>query len=262
MIYLEKTRKGVVMETFFTIALLALVLLFYFSDSNNKINRWCSYSAFIFWLGVAKEAVYFNLLPYLLNTYGIMVSQEKFMVVYSIATWVLYSLAMPTLMIFSLYFCDFDKRHEKRMKILRWLIYIPGLISAFFFPPFDFRRYQLGSLPFWIFYSIYNLSQGAAYAYFMVKGIMTEKSKSVKKQKIMVAILVVPPVIFWMLSLFLTHPFKRVGLFKLWQGNAFILLGCVIIYILIAFKDGFMGLKLSKETFRWNSDLNICRMTG
>lgn len=241
------------METGFSIVLLVLVFLFYLSNPNNKVNKWCAMSGFLFWLGIAKEAVLFNILPKL----GSARFYEYFMPINSICTWALYSLAMPTIVIFSLYFCDMDKSQPEHMRLFKVAMYVPTFILLFFFSPINFHFYQLNSLPFWITYALYNFSFGVAFTCLMVKGVRIEKPGKAKTQKKRVAMMILPPVLFWMTSVFITHPFQMNGLLKLWQYNTYILLGCVIFFIVMAFKDGFMGLRLSSETYSWNSDMSL-----
>jgi len=240
-------------ETGFTIVLLVLVFLFYLSNPNNKVNKWCAMSGFLFWLGIAKEAVLYNILPKL-GSAGL---YEHFMPVNSVCTWALYSLAMPTTVIFSLYFCDMDQSRPERMRFLKMAMYVPALILLFFFSPMKFHFYQLNSLPFWITYAVYNFSFGIAFTCLMIKGVRIEKPGKAKTQKKRVAMMILPPVLFWMTSVFITHPFQMNGLLKLWRYNTYILIGCVAFFIIMAFHDGFMGLRLSRETYSWNSDMSL-----
>jgi signal transduction histidine kinase len=59
------------------------------------------------------------------------------------------------------------------------------------------------------------------------------------------------------MSIFLTHPFKLEGLLKLWQLNTIVLLVCVAVSLVIVFRGGFMGLRLSKEVYNWDTNMNI-----
>lgn len=244
------------METVFTIVLFILVLLFYLSNPHNKVNKWCSLAGFIFWIGIAKEAVLFNIIPIFDNAESL---RAAFMPVYSVCTWALYLLAMPTAIVFALYFCNLDITHPRRMRLLKVLIYIPALLLSFFFPPLDFRAYQLilGITPFWSINAVYNLGAAAVFTWLMTKGVKLEQPGSSRQQKKKVRLLILPPIIFWAASVFLTHPFQLQGLFKLGQVNAFILSVCVVMFIIAAFRNGFMGLRISGETYNWNTNMNL-----
>ena len=109
------------MDICFSIVLLLLVLLFYLSNPHNKTNKWCSLAGMIFWLGIAKEAIMFSIIPLLHSTLSIDYMQNRFMPIYSFCTWALYSLAMPTAIIFALHFCNLD---QTRPAIIRTVMEI------------------------------------------------------------------------------------------------------------------------------------------
>jgi len=91
----------------------------------------------------------------------------------------------------------------------------------------------------------------------MATGVRIETPGKKKMQKRYVRLITLPPVLFWMTSVFLTHPFGLTKYFKLWQANAVLLFLCIVIFIVMAFKDGLMGLKLTKESYNWNSDMGL-----
>ena len=245
------------LEIAFTIVLLILVLLFYFSNRDNNVNKWCSIAGFIFWLGVAKEAVLFNIIPYLQTALHIDNLERYFMPVYSVCTWALYSLAMPTAVIYSLYFCNMSESRPEFMHKTKWLIYTPALLLSFYFTPLAFRAFQLSSLLFWIVYTVYNFIFVVLYAFFIINGVRIETDSKAKIQKKMVRLISLPPVLYWYFTVFPIHTLRITHLFKLWWGNAVLLLISVIAFIIMAFKYGIMGLKLSGETYHWNSDMNL-----
>jgi len=245
------------MESVFTVLLLVLVLLFYFSNKNNRVNRWCAVAGFIFWLGIVKESFMYNLVPWLDAAWGYTVPYACYKGAYSAMTWALYSLAMPTAVIFSLLFSNMDGRHPKLMRWLKVFIYLPGLLLSFFFSPLEFHEYQLSSLPFWITYSVYNLCLLIAYAFFIIAGVRGEKPGKAKTQKKSVGMIALPPILYWYITVFPTHTLEMRSLLKLWQGNVFILFICIVLYIFMAFREGFMGLRLTGETYQWNSDMGI-----
>lgn len=244
-------------ESIFTILLLILVLLFYISNRNNMINKWCAITGFTFWLGVVKESFMFNIVPFLQNTWGQTIPYEYYKGAYSSMTWMLYSFAMPSAVIASLYFYNLDSNYPKLMSRLKVLLYLPALLLSIFFPPLAFRTYQLGSIPFWITYSIYNGILVITFTFFIINGILIEKPGKAKTQKKLVMLIIWPPVLYWYITVFPTHTLQLGNLLKVWQGNVFVLLVCIIAFIIMAFKDGVMGLHLTSESYRWNSDLSI-----
>lgn len=205
----ENSGEGIIaLEIIFMVLLLILVLLPYFSNPNNKANKWCSIAGFVFWLGIAKEAILFSIIPYLQTALKNDSLHDYFMPVYSVATWDLYSLAMPFVIIFSLYFSNMHHTHPKPLRMIKVALFIPVLLLSFFFPPLDFRFYQLSCLLFWIAYGVHNLGLGIMYTFYMIKGVRTEKPGKSKEQKKRVTLILLPPVLFWMTSVFLTHPFN------------------------------------------------------
>lgn len=232
-------------------------MLFFFSNKDNKVNRWCSAAGFIFWLGVAKESFMYNVVPYLQSAWGYIIPYGHYKGAYSAMTWVLYSFAAPTALIFSLYFSGMDAKRPEITGKLKLLVYLPGLLLSLLFSPLEFHEYQLDSLPFWITYAIYNLCFVTAYTYFIVRGIRGGSRGKAGAQKRLAGIVVLSPVLYWYITVFPTHTLGLRGLLKVWRGNAFILFACIVIYIFMAFKEGFMGLRLTGETYQWNSDLRI-----
>lgn len=245
------------MESVFTILLLILVILVYLSNKNNNINRWFAVATFICWLGVFKEAVLFNIIPFIETVWGDNTISVGFIPVYSVMTWALYSLAMPSMIIFALYFSNMDITHPKFMCSTKTIIYIPAILLSFFFPILNFRYYQLNSRAFVIAYSAYNLCLGVAYICLLIRGVRNENPGTAKMQKKHLFWIASSPVIFWLLSSALPYLFRINGLDKLWQWNIVILFICIISFIFLAFRDGFMGLRLISETYNWSSDMNI-----
>lgn len=245
------------MELVFTIVLLVLVIFLYVSNQKNKINKWFAIATFICWLGAAKEAALFNIIPFIETTFGYTDLADRFIRPYSLMTWALYSLAMPAMIIFALHFCNMDSRHPKALRVIKTLIWIPAAVLSFFFPPLDFRFYQLNSRAFVIAYSIYGLCLGLVFAFLLIKGVRDEKPGRIKTQKKYLLWCALAPVLFWLLSGTLPYLFEIPSLYKLWRWNVVILTICCAAFFILAFKDGFMGLRLTGVTYNWNSDMSL-----
>jgi two-component sensor histidine kinase len=234
------------------------VLIFYLSNRKNKVNKWCAIAGFLFWLGIAKEAVMYSVLPALERANETAVDlQGSFMPLYSVCTWALYSLAMPTTIIFALYLGGFNNQKPTLMRLFKILIYFPAVVLSFCFPPHIFREYQMTSFAFWVSFAIYNILLCALLVFLMVRAVRSEKPGKSKHQKMRVVLVILPPVIFWTVSVFITHLFQVSSLFKLWQVNVFIVFAGIIFLLFMAFRDGFMGLRLISETYNWNADKNF-----
>ena len=245
------------MEIGFSIIGFMLVILFYLSNPKNRINQWCAISCFFFWVGIAKEVVLYDLIPMLHSAFGTTGLDIRFAPVHSVCTWMIYTFAMPTMLLAGAYFSGIDQKNPRYMRLLLQLIFVPGLILSFIFYPARFRYYQLNSLSFWIIYTTLNFGFGIALAVVTIKGLAAEEPGKAKNQKRRVAAVMLPPLYYWLITIFIPHLLGIEDLFSLWKTNFFLLLICIIIFIYLAFKDGFMGLRLFGMKYDWDKDMSI-----
>ena len=245
------------MESLLCILLLVLVLLIYFSNRKNPVNRWCALAAFLFWLGLAKEAMAYNLLPIMENVFHVAGLTDGFVAPYSLMTWALYTLAVPTAVLFALALGGALPSPK-----LRRLFYAPALAVSCVYYPWQYHLYQQENDAFWIVFACYNLLGCAVFAWLMIRAVKRETAIEARRQKKLVASVMLPPVVYWALSVFLTHPLHLTHLNKLWQVNAVVILGCISFYIISAFKGGMMGLRLTGESYRWDSDMGLVRRSA
>ena len=155
------------------------------------------------------------------------------------------------------------------MHFLKFAAYTPGLILSFFFSPLLFGEYQLNSSSFWLTYAAYNFSFGIAFAFIAIRGIRTEKSTMLKKQKQRVMLVFLPLLCYWLISVFVPRLIDvfypsdlQSNIFELWQANIFLTLICIFIFIVIAFKDGFMGLRLVSQRYDWNANMDLINISA
>ncbi len=242
------------MESLLSILLLVLLLLIYFSNRENQINRRCALAGFIFWLGLAKEAVAYNLIPFLETTLAVKGLAVYFLLPYSLMTWALYTLAIPTAILFALTLGE-----KVPAPAARGLSYLPAALLSCVFVPWQYPVYQRGNPAFWATFAVYNLLGCALFALLILRALKRETDAAAHAQKRLVAFVMLPPVLFWGLSAFLPHVFQLTFLDKLWQINALILLACIVFYVVLAFRGGMMGLRLTGESYRWNSDMGLIR---
>ena len=240
------------MESLLCILLLLLVLLIFFSNRQNTVNRWCALAAFLFWLGLAKEAMAYNLLPLAEKIFRVSGLAASFGIPYSLMTWALYALAVPTAILFALALGE----ALPTPKIQR-LFYLPALVISFVFYPWQYHIFQKESDAFWTVFACYNLLGCAVFALMLVRAVKKEPAIEARRQKKLVASIMLPPVVYWVLSVFLTHPLHLTHLNKLWQLNALVIMACIVFYVVSAFKGGMMGLRLTGESYRWNSDMGL-----
>ena len=241
----------------FSIIFLILITLFYLSNPKNRINQWCAISGVFFWAGITKEVVMNYLIPMLNNAFSTTGLEQRFALAHSLCTWMIYTLAMPAMLLAGAYFSGIDTKKPSLMRWLKRMLFLPGLVLSFIYYPQNFRLYQLTSLSFWITYTTLNFVMGAALAVIIVWGMRTAEAGKPKNQKKRVAAVMLPPLYYWLITVFIPNLLRIEGLFTLWETNVFLLLICIIIFIYMAFKDGFMGLKLFRLSYDWNTDMSI-----
>ncbi|MCL2046488.1 MAG: HAMP domain-containing histidine kinase [Oscillospiraceae bacterium] len=241
----------------FMIIVFILIFLFYLSNPRNKVNQWSSISCIFFWLGIAKEVALYDLIPMLHENMDRTGLDIAFAPWHSVFTWMIYTFAMPTMLLTCAYLARLDRRNPMLMRYMMRLIFIPGLILSFIYYPVNFRYYQTNSSSFWITYTILNFTFGAITPIVIIKGINTEDPGRPREQKKRAAVVMLPPMYYWLLSVFIPNLLKIEGLFSLWKTNFFLILSCLAVYIYSAFRDGFMGLKLFSMQYDWDMDLSI-----
>jgi len=248
-------------QTAFSIVMLALVILFYLSNPRMKVNQWFFAAGIFFWLGVVKQAIMFEIIPLLHNTLGLAGLDSFFSPIHSLLTWVIYTLALPTTTIGGLYFGYVDKTHPHYLRWLMPAMYVPGLVITFFYNPLLFGVYQLDSLPFWITYSAYNLIFAAVLTLLAARGSRIDRRKGAqtkqKNQRKRVALVLLPSLYYWFISIFIPRLVERSDLFDLWQLGVFIMIVSICVFIVSALKDGFMGLRLVSQNYNWNTSTSL-----
>jgi len=134
-----------------------------------------------------------------------------------------------------------------------------------FFSPLRFIEYQLYSQSFWIVYTIYSFGFAIVLTLLAARGVRIEKydmAKNQKSQRKLVAQILLPPMYYWLISVFLVNMFHVFELFdfshllQMWQFNVFIVLICIAVFIIYAFRDGFMGLKFVTQKSDWDSNMS------
>ncbi len=236
----------------FTALLWLLSLIIYFSDRHSKTNRWCAVSGLLFSLGPFKEFLFFDVTPQLaqqLNNPGFHVLAEN---IYCIMTAVLYDFVMPCLFIFALYFYEYHLVQPRRFRMLQILALCLPLPLMLLFPPLRTRELQHTSLFFWYTISIYNLTYGVLSTVLMIKAVVCEKWTAKRREKRRISLVVLPPVWFWLITIFVIHSLRVQAFFKAWQGNTYLMGTIVAFYIVAAFREGMMGLRLRGEPYKWD----------
>lgn len=242
----------------FTALLWLLSLIIYLSDRRSKTNRWCAVSGLLFSLGTFKEYLFYDVVPGLAGRVDIPHFESLAEGGYSIMTAVLYDFVMPCLFIFSLYFYEYHVIHPRRFRTFKVLALCLPLPLILIFPPLMTRELQHTSLFFWYTVSAYNLTYGVLTTVFMVRAVVCEKWTAKRREKRRISLVVLPPVWFWLITIFVIHPLRLEAFFKVWQGNVYLMGTIVAFYVAAAFREGMMGLRLRGEPYKWDeSDRDI-----
>ncbi|WMJ85870.1 sensor histidine kinase [Anaerocolumna sp. MB42-C2] len=240
----------------FTSLLWAFMLLIYFSAKNNKINQWCAITIFIFSFGTFKEYIYYDLSPVLSDRFPV-INKNLLENLYSVMTAILYNLVMPCSLIFALYFSSFHRKNIKLFHEIRNFCFLPGIILFLIYNPAKTSYYQHNSRIFWYVVTVYNITFGILMTIFMIGSIHRAESPLQKRQKKLISLIILPPVWYWLITIFVIHSLQITALFKIWKQNAFILSVSILFYIVLAFKEGIMGLRLQSQNYQWDSDMKV-----
>ena len=256
------TKKGLPGEfiLLFTILIWLLFALIYISNRQNKLNRWCFISGMCFSMGVFKEYLYFTLTPYLAENYPNLFHETLSVQVYSVLTAVLYYFSMPAALIFAFYFANLHERRPRAARWFKWLVFIPSLVFGVIYPYIDTRHFQLYDRGYYLAVAVYNGVYGVLITAMILLTLKREHFTPTYRQKKMVAVIVLVPIWYWLLSAFLVHLLGLKEYFKAWQGNLLVILFLIIYYLYNAFQGGIMGARLKRETYNWSSGQKIVNL--
>ncbi|MBT9778604.1 GHKL domain-containing protein [Clostridium sp. MCC353] len=238
----------------FTILIWLLFFLIYLGNRNNKLNRWCFISGMCFSMGVFKEYLYFTLFPVLSSNYPWLMNETLSYTIYSVLTAVMYYYAMPSAVVFALYFRNLDKYRPRLFFWLRIGVFIPAVLFGLRYPYTQTRYFQLYDYVYYLTAAAYNWLYGIFFTYLIISTLRKERESVTYHQKRLVAFLTLIPIWYELLSAFLIHALRIKPLFKLWQGNLFIILLLLVYYLYHAFNEGIMGTKFVHQAYDWNKE--------
>lgn len=237
-------------------AILAWVLFFsiYFSNRHNRLNRWGFLAGMCFCSGIIKEYLYFSVVPALTVAYP-RIDPAVYTQIYSVMTAILYYYAMPCVLILVFYYSSLDKKLSgKTFRLLQYLAFVPCILFAVFVPYWDTRYYQLYVFPYYLTVSAYNWCYGLIVTVLILRTLCRQRLQSNFRQQRLIAVNILLPMWYWLITAFLFHSLRLSFLFKAWQGNLFIISFLVIYYFYNAFHDGMWGIRLKKEHYDWLSE--------
>ena len=252
----DQIQKGLPGEflLLFTVSIWVLFFLIRLGNPQNILNRWCFISGMIFSLGVFKEYLYFTLFPWLIRAFPSVFTEEGALTVYSALTGFFYYFSMPPALVFGLYFDHFDRRHPRLFPWLKAALFLPGILFGLFFPYGQTRYFQLNSRPYYLALTYYNVIYGILLSILLIRSLYRGRREASFRQKRMVAVLVLVPLWYWLVSALIVHSLGLTRYFKAWQGNFLIIAVLLIYFIRYAFRGGIMGTSFRRETFDWDKE--------
>lgn len=235
-----------------TVLIWSLFTIILLSDHRSLRNRLCFCGGMLFSLGTFKEYLYYDFVP-MLAGWGLGVSQEAFRPWYSVMTSILYLGAMPSAFLFAVSFSEVGQklRHPRRLLLV---MAVPAAVFTLFFPPWETYTLQRTSFPFWLSACIYNLTYGVLFTLLMAAAVRWAETPRLRRQKKTAALLVLPLMWYWLVTIFVFHTLQLQSLLRLWEWNSLLVAAAICLYLYLAFHDGIMGVRLNAEHYLWEAE--------
>lgn len=245
----------------FTFLVWLMFILILFANRHNRLNRWCFISGMCFSLGVLKEYLYYSLYPIIVSTHGMVIDDKTALEIYSWLTAIQYFFSLPTAMMFGFYFNNFNQRHPRMFAYLRIIIFTIPLFIHLIYPFSNTQYLKLNNFNYYLMATLYNWFYGICFTLLLLLTLRDEKRQqlSTYRQKSLVSLIVLIPIWYWLISVFLVHILKIQSLFKVWQGNILVIVILLIVYIYNVFKEGIWGSRLYHETYDWTNQNNMMK---
>ena len=122
------------------------------------------------------------------------------------------------------------------------------------FPITQTRYFQLNDRGYYTLISVYNLTVALLGTVLFFSALAKEHNLKIKRRKLAIAILALVPSWFTIMATIPIQLFAVERAAKVWQSNLIVILVLVCIYIYLVFKEGFMGIRLRHETYKWDQD--------
>ena len=238
----------------FTLLIWVLYGLIFLSSPKNKVNQWCCICGFLLSIGVLKEYIYYSgmLSGMEVTLFGI--NYELNDLINSILTAVLYYISMPCVMILSFYFCHLDQYRPKLFRFLCVIVFILVFTFCIVYPWSQTRVIPIENPSAYLIVASYNLIYGLLATIPILVTLYTERNTIYYRQRRLVSVIGLLPLWYWLITVFLFHLLKLERLYKLWQGNAIILIVLFVYYVYHLFRDGIWGMRINREYFDWTGE--------
>ena len=238
----------------FTIALWVIGISIFFSDRHNKINRWFAYCYLLASLGTLKEFFIDEVAPVLVVRYP-QVEMAAYVTANSYVTAFLYLFSPLCFITLSMKFSDLDKDNKKVFIFVQLFTALIISIYLLIYSPAQFKFYQLNRIDFWYCMSAYNVGYAIIGSFFMIRNVKKEAAYEIRRRKRIILEVLLLPYYYCLITIFIIHTLEFNSLEKIWKGNIYLVATILIFYIYIAYKEGFMGVKISFTKYDWNSEM-------
>ncbi len=238
----------------FTLALWAIAIFILYSNSDNKTNKWIAICFLISSTGTFKEFIMDSVVPILLDKYP-HIGYDFYLSVDSCLTAFLYLASPFAFITMSMFFANYNKVEKRIIPLVQFFTGILIVILLIIYDPIYFKYYQLNSKDFWYVMSSYNIGYVVAGCIIMFRNVRHEFDIQIRRRKRITMKVFLVPYFFWLFSIFIIHTLDVSGLKKVWKDNVYLIIGVLLFYLYMAYKEGFMGLKVSFVKYDWNSQM-------
>lgn len=238
----------------FTMALWVVAVFLLCSNHKNKTNRWSAFCFLTTSIGTFKEFLIEAMVPYLKTAYP-QIDSGIYVTIDSCLISVLYLFFPFCLITMSMYFSDWDRKKPGLVPVIQGITAFVIIIIILFYHPTQFKYYQLYRKDFWYVITVFNIGYALAACSIMFRYICGEADQEIRKRKRTILKVFLPPYFYWLITIFLVHTVNIEPLKKIWKGNVYIMIAVLAYYAYLAYREGFMGLKISFVKYDWNSQL-------
>lgn len=238
----------------FTVALWIVAVFLLCSNHKNKTNRWSAFCFLTASIGTFKEFLIEALVPYLKTAYP-QINSGIYLTIDSCLIAVLYLFFPFCLITMSMYFSDWDMNNAKKIAVIQGITAILIITIILFYHPTLFKYYQQNREDFWVVVTVFNFVYALAACFIMFRSIYREADEQIKKRKRTILKVFLPPYFYWLITIFLVHTIDIELLKKAWKGNAYIMIAVLAYYTFLAYRVGFMGLRISFVKYDWDSQI-------
>jgi signal transduction histidine kinase len=183
-------------------------------------------------------------------------------VAYSLMSWVCGMLAQYAGVIATMLFCRLDESNPKAFKRIRFSFVLIIIVLSCIYTPWTFAVYKHYDMVFWFLFCIQGFATFIMGCCFLRLGIKRTPPGKARTQKRLFVMLTMPPLGYEVIAVYVIRPFNIERLNDTWLYGIFVVIFCLVIYGIFAFRTGIIGLRLSREHFDWDNDLDIAEKSA